>query len=533
MRRTSVHVSAMLLSIATASVAQTPVKVQVAIDKPINVMTVQAMGVYSDMYDGGFAKPTTAAYLRTAGMYTLEFPGGFGSYPDLYHWTTNSGVKYENFAKQDHFYTGEFAMGKMVATLDKLGTAIVVVNYGSNMAGNGGGEPDEAAAWVAYANGDPNDTKAIGKDSTGTDWKTVGYWAGLRSQAPLAQDDGLNMLRGNHPKPLGIKLWQVGSEVYNNGYYGGDHKSEEDLHAPYPASESDNERRKKNPNLAPAFYGQRLSEFSKAMKNVDPNVWIGATLNLAPIDFSWGPDWNPEVLKTACKDIDFVAYVWRPDFRSGPDYQTRDDAGTLTAPETQLGQIFRETLYNEKKFCPAGHEPRVAFTQVSPIHWAKVVSPLADGLFAADAFALLIESGTINTDWNELHDGYLFKDDLNPGPAFYGIQMLHIIAFRPGDQFVTTSSSSDSVAAHAVLRQDGTFGVMLVNKSPTNAAEVKVSIPGANLAQQGSRFDYGPDNLKANSPVTKTAFKSGGNTFSVTVPPYTITDIVLLKATTP
>ncbi len=30
------------------------------------------------------------------------------------------------------------------------GTAIITVNYGSNLAGTGGGEPAEAAAWLAY-----------------------------------------------------------------------------------------------------------------------------------------------------------------------------------------------------------------------------------------------------------------------------------------------------------------------------------------------------------------------------------------------
>jgi len=133
-------------------------------------------------------------------------------------------VPYANF-KQDteHFYPSENSMGHIVQFLDKLGTAIITVDYGSNAAGTGGGEPAEAAAWVAYANGNPNDAKVIGKDSTGKDWKTVGYWATLRSQAPLATDDGMNLLRASHPRPLAIKLWEIGSEVYKNSYYYGDY----------------------------------------------------------------------------------------------------------------------------------------------------------------------------------------------------------------------------------------------------------------------------------------------------------------------
>jgi hypothetical protein len=510
---------------------QTAVSVQVAADKTINVMTGLSMGVYTDVYDVNTINPKVPAYMHTAGMYSIQFPGGYGSYADLFHWSTGTGTKYENIPQQDHFYPAEANMAHMVPFIEKTGTALITVNYGSNTAGTGGGEPAEAAAWVAYLNGNPASPQIIGKDSTGQDWKTVGYWATLRSQSPLATDDGLNLLRANHPNPLNIEFWQIGSEVYNNGYYGGDHKAEEDLHVPYPANESENEKRRKNPNLAPAFYGARLNEYSKAMKAVDPKVHVGATFNLAPIDSAWGADWNPEVLKAACANIDFETFVWRPDFRNGPDYQTRDEPGILSSPEQQIGKFLSEALYDDKKFCPAGHEPRVAVTQMAPIRWPKVIpSKLTDGLFAADAFALLIETGTISTDWNELHDGYFMDDSSTPGPAFYGAQMLHIVAHDPGDELVSATSNNSILAVHAAHRRNGSLGLILINKDPNIPAEVKVSISGAALGSQGTRFDYGPPNFKVNGPVTKTSFTSGGATFSVTIPPYTITDIILPKA---
>jgi hypothetical protein len=529
--RRALFSSGLILIAATASVnAQTNVNVRIEADKPINVMTVQAMGVYTDMYDG-FTKPIVAGYLRAAGIYTVRYPGGSGSYADLYHWTMNSGSKFQNANPQPQsYYAGENSMAHVAQFLDKLGTAIITVNYGSNMAGSGGGEPAEAAAWVAYANGDPASSVVIGKDSTGYDWKTVGYWATLRSEAPLATDDGMNDLRASHPKPLGIKLWEIGSEVYNNGFYGGDHKSEEDLHAPYPASDKDNEKRKGNANLSPSFYGARVVEFAKAMKAVDPTIFIGASLNLAPDDYRWGPEWNRDVLKAGCASIDFESMEWRADARSGPNYNVVDEAATLRLPEEQLGKIFSEVIYNNKKFCPAGHSPRVAFTQMAPIHWAKVENPMMYGLFAADAFALLAESGTINSDWVELHDPSFLSGSNQPGPGYYGAQMLHIVAFHPGDEFVATTSNSASVAVHATRRTDGALGVLLVNKNSASPAIVKLTVTGGAYANQGSRFDYGPDNLKAGTGVTKTPLKVEGATFTLTVAPYSITSIVLLKA---
>jgi hypothetical protein len=527
---TALRLATLLLCTAPAF-AQNQATVQIAFDRTVNIMTAEAIGAYTDLYDGGGTiNPKVAAYLHTAGMYTIAFPGGYGSYADLYHWNTASGTKYENFAKQDHFFPSESNMAHMVPAIEKIGTAVIAINYGSNDNGTGPGEPASAAAWVAYLNGSPDNPKPIGKDSTGKDWKTVGYWASLRAQAPLASDDGLNHLRANHPKPLAIKLWQIGSEVYNNGFYGGDHKSEQDLHAPYPATEAENEKRRKNPSLAPAFYGQRVAEFSRAMKDVDPTVWVGATLTLTPID-NFAPDWNPEVLKASCPAIDFAAFTWRSDHRNHVDpYNIREDGDTLAAPAAEIGAFLKEALYDFKKFCPAGHQPRVAITQMSPVHWPVVTNKLTDGLFAADALALLIETGTINTDWNELHDGYLFTSDSNPGPAFYGIQMLHIAAHDPGDQFVQTTSSSPLVAAHAVHRlRDGSLGLLLVNKDPNTPAEVKVTLTGAALAATGTRFDYGPTQFKSATGPTRSPFPASGTTFTVTIPPYTITDIVLPK----
>jgi hypothetical protein len=152
------------------------------------------------------------------------------------------------------------------------------------------------------------------------------------------------------------------------------------------------------------------------------------------------------------------------------------------------------------------------------------------GLFAADAFALLAESGTINSDWVELHDPSFLSGSNQPGPGYYGMQMLHIVAFHPGDEFVTTTSSSTSVAVHATRRTDGALGVLLVNKDSTAPATVKLTVTGGAYATQGSRFDYGPENLKAATGVTKTPLKIDGMTFTVTVAPYSITSIVLPKA---
>jgi hypothetical protein len=152
-------------------------------------------------------------------------------------------------------------------------------------------------------------------------------------------------------------------------------------------------------------------------------------------------------------------------------------------------------------------------------------------LFAADVYRLLAESGIVNSDWVELHDPSFLNGANQPAPGYYGMQkMLHIAAFRPGDEFVTTSSSLATLAVHATHRTDGAFGLVLVNKDSTNSANVKVTISGGTFALQGTRFDYGPDQLTAGTGVAKSSVKVDGPVFTVNVPAYSIVDTILPKS---
>jgi alpha-L-arabinofuranosidase len=106
-----------------------------------------------------------AQSLRTVGFTATRYPGGSTS--DTYHWegttanpaspTTCGGGYVNPNSTFDNFMTD-------VARPANLDVAITL-NYGSNEACNGGGDPTEAAAWVNYS----NNTKGYG-----VHWWTVG-----------------------------------------------------------------------------------------------------------------------------------------------------------------------------------------------------------------------------------------------------------------------------------------------------------------------------------------------------------------------
>lgn len=93
-------------------------------------------GVGMSVYDGDFTSPTLPARLKAAGVTALRYPGG--SYADAYHWKTHAateGTKLWINANDtfDHFMTMD--------VIPSGAQAIITVNYGSNQAGTGGGDP--------------------------------------------------------------------------------------------------------------------------------------------------------------------------------------------------------------------------------------------------------------------------------------------------------------------------------------------------------------------------------------------------------
>jgi hypothetical protein len=120
------------------------------------------MAVWYDITQSGIAQS-----LSSTGFTAVRWPGGSAS--DAYHWQTDALCDggYDNpNSTFDNFETD-------LAQPAKLDVAITL-NYGSNIACNAGGDPSEAAAWVAYA---------------------------------------------NNQKHYGIKYWTVGNEVYGDWEY--------------------------------------------------------------------------------------------------------------------------------------------------------------------------------------------------------------------------------------------------------------------------------------------------------------------------
>jgi hypothetical protein len=559
-----------LLLVATVPAhAQSKTKVTVELAQQKAMLYTTSIGVASDRWDAKFYDPETVKLLHDAGVTNLRFPGN-GGVDALYHWSAGTITNpYTN--DRAPAFPREKQFPAMVPAIDALGSALVTVNYGSNLDGSGGGEPAEAAAWVAYANGSPSNTQVIGKDSKGNDWKTVGFWASLRASTPLPADDGYNLLRIGHPSAIGIPLWTIGNEPFDDGFYGqartvgsdadasgryGESSSPEpDLHDGNVPGSKEWGRHQGNAKVGPVAYGEAVVQYVKAMKAVDPTIMVGAFVMPPPLTSDadqMGKNWNAGVLKPACASMDFAAAtLWEGKGALPNRVDNVDEQDLLVRARDPMdehaylpGQNGLEYDYNRlahdlgekyKKFCPSNHQPPLAFTSVGIVPYLPAKNPAATALYAADAVATLLEKGAFTVEWVAVHAlSPSFLDNKNePQPAYYGIKMLHQAA-GPGDIFVAATSQADPVlvplVVHAVKRRDGGLGLLLINKDLLHSVTATVSVNGYNFATKGTRYDYGKLTMDAGKQITEAPIENLGPTFTVEVPRYGITAIVVPKA---
>ena len=519
----------LLLSIATPLHAQYKVKAQVDPSKPRAGFYVTSIGTAPAAWDGNAFTPATIQMLQDAGITNIGYPGN--SIDALYHFSTGAVTNpYTNDKAPD--FAADKAISKVLPLMLQLGTALITVNYGSNLDGSGGGEPAEAAAWVAYTNGKADSTQPIGKDSKGNDWKTVGYWASLRAADPLPADDGFNALRIGHASPFGIQVWAIGNEPWNNGFYPNDSPGEPDLHAGKVPSKKEWRRHSGDKRNGPTVYAAAVVDYIKAMKAVDPSILVGASLKtLDPGDGDHvGKNWNPEVLKAACGSMDFGAVTLQVGQALSIDYKTLDEDDLMTSALGRgYGMIAADLGAEFKLYCPAGHVPHLAITSFGANAWGPVKHPVTLGLFAAESMTSLLESGAFAVMWSPEHSQWFLDDSNHPKPVYYGIKMIHEMA-GPGDVFVSATSSVPAVGVHAVRRRDGGLGLLFVDKQMDQTAKITVTVNGYNYATKGTRYDWNLAALDSNKGISETPIDGLGATFTVDVPSNGITAIVIPKA---
>lgn len=544
------------------SVGYVPVNVTITANNVINTVPSNAFGIFMAVWDTWGSG--TPGQLERAGVTTLRYPGG--SYADSYQWSAYKMIPAWGESTNLGYLSGATDMGHFINLMSNAqAQAVITVDWGSGLLWNSNktalavpdtnGSPQSAAAWVAYCNsstnifGTTNDV-TIGVDAEGNNWQTAGYWAMIRAASPLTQNDGYNFLRIKRSAPVHIQYWEIGNEPYGNGYYStGTDGWEADYAVPYPYTAIP---RYANALLSPTAYGQAVKAFSTAMKAVDPTIKVGAFASTPPGDYSWdsikgvnnGQHWTPLVLAQCGSNIDYVIVHWYPSFSDNLGVNLLSEVGSTIPvmingsgpyPHTGTSSGLEDWITN---YCPNPANIQILVTEFGADNYPyllggtngmPILGPV-EALFAADCYSTWLDYPAFaNADWLDF-DADSFLGDGN-GPVVYAMQMLRHLC-NPGDAVVQATSDTSNLRAQAVLQQDGSLGILLINESINSSQTVQVTVPNVNLASSGALYQFGTNNWTSTNEVPATGPTSNSisglaTTFNVTLPAYTMDVLVI------
>jgi alpha-N-arabinofuranosidase len=202
-----------------------------------NVVLDRAV-LYPDDHIGG-ADPDVVGFLRASKLPLLRWPGG--NFVSDYDWRDGVGPTAERPTTANPAWGGIepnlFGTAEFIAFCEAVGCEpLICLNAGT-------GTPTEAAAWVTYCNGDPDET-ALG---------------GLRA------DHG-------YEEPFDVRYWEIGNELYGRW----------------------------QPHwTTPDGYVDRYQRFRAAILDADPEVTVLAC--------GADPDWNEHLIAEAGRDVQLIA----------------------------------------------------------------------------------------------------------------------------------------------------------------------------------------------------------------------------------
>jgi hypothetical protein len=489
--------------------------------------------------------------VQEAGLNFFRFPGGSSS--DEYHF--NDPPSYNGRGTAATFANFIASVG---------GQGVVTLNYGT-------GSPQVAAAWLAYLNAGPADPTPIGlgqqwNNTTNTwvqkDWRTAGYWAGLRAANPLPQNDGLNFLRVGRPQPFGLHYFEIGNEQYGSW-------------------EVDRHGQGGDPGLPhdPATYVAFAKRFADYAAQIDPTISVGINTGAVGTD----NDWTARVLRAGLA-IGFVpGFLSDHLYMQGPGGE--NDAyllrNTVSNPSGQsstdphhwgLRAAGYRNLLNRTLGAARAADVELLATEYNSVYSdpGKQTTSLVNGLFTADSIGALLQTEYNGANFWDLRNGWdtsnnnsatlygwrqggdygMLGTGSGPAPSTgtyvpYPTYFAHQLASKmvlEGETVVRATSDDPFLSAYAVRQRGGGIDLLVINKNPVNPVSPAFNLQGFRPASAARVWQYGKAEDTAQSQTTDgsasltnfgAALAVSGSSFSYTLPSYSMSVIELDPAPPP
>jgi hypothetical protein len=266
----------------------------------------------------------------------------------------------------------------------------------------------------------------------------------------------------NMEKKFKVRYWEVGNELYGDWETGHNVKGKAELGG--------------------AEYGRDFREYAKAMKAVDPDVYVGAVAidqdnGEAWSGFKW---WMRDMLPEAAKSADYLIwheyFVW-PFEKDGKTPRKIANA-ELFHDSQQIGEGAERIRAMALKYGNLQKALPIALTEYNIVNGVVPQTlQLINALFTAEVIGESIKHGLAEAsiwDWRNGYDPALgggdhamlssgepgLPDD-TPRPTFYAYALLSRVL---GERLVQAESNDPQVKVYASVFQDGALGLVVVNE---------------------------------------------------------------------
>jgi hypothetical protein len=547
-------------NVVLSAVPTTPLTTTVNTATTLQAANPALLGTNMNWWDPAEVTTQMQTLVKAAGLPLYAFPGGSNTDDIHFNNSTDFGVTTATTIPQ--FAQFIQAVG---------GVGMVTLDYGS-------ASPQEAAAELAYLEGNSTDTTPLGigiewNDKTSqwqnVDWKTVGYWASLRGAAPLATNDGLNFLRIKHSAPFSnIKYAEIGNEQY--GSWEIDHHG-----TPGPGGVSTGAQH--DPATYATFAAQFASYASEILTTAGlPPISIG--INSGDPTGRSDNNWTQNVL-TIGLSLGFVpGYLSDHDFVQQPTGEGDENllVNTVSNPASNDDWSTRYAAYQsllQQTIPGQAAGVQVLATGYNSVYGdpGKQSTSLVDGLFLADSIGSMLDSGysgaliwdltngwepSFNNNpglygWREGGDQGLIGDShtkLSPSTGAY-IPYPSYFAEQLGSKFVQTGgvavsaiSNYQQFDSYAVMEPNGHLDLLVINADPAASLTEQFNLQGFQPSGQAQFWQYGEtqDTAQSHSASGASALASfsttlnlTGSNFSYAFPAYSMTVIDLAPETAP
>ena len=450
----------------TAKPAPALVRMAVDASRVIRIADNRWFGVNAVIWDNDFAdNPTernrTLGLLREMGMTTLRFPGG--SLSDEYHWQSNR-TRTNTWQWNTSF--DEF----MSVATNMQAEIFITVNYGS-------GTPEEAAAWVRYAN-------VINR--------------------------------------FGIRYWEIGNECYGPWEYDTNARPHDAYTYAVRAAEYIRQMKAVDPTIRVGVVAVPGEDRYDNGYRDHPGV------NLRTGETRYG--WTPRML-TALRNLgvrpDFLVHHHYPQWtQENPLHCPVSDPMALLSTGNWASDAADLRRQIQDYYGPGGEQIELVVTEnnIDAGAQGRQSTSLVNALYYADSLGQLMRTEFNAFVWWNLRNGTDTKGAFDStlygwrtygdlgminGPAtrhpvFYAAKLMSFFA-RAGDHIVEASSDYPWLAVHAARRANGHLTVLVLNKDSQVSLTAQLEMRGFRPRSPAVVRFYGipqDEAARTNAPVS-------------------------------